>query len=217
VLTASGGPFREREAESFASITAEEALNHPNWSMGAKITVDSATMMNKGLEVIEAHWLFDIPVPRIHVLVHPQSIIHSMVCFRDGSSKAQLGLPDMKVPIQYALSYPDRWGAPHERANWVRIRSLQFEEPDLNRFPCLALAYEAIRRGGSTPAVLNAANEVAVDRFLNGQIKFVDVPRIIEATMNSVTGPKHPGIQDLVDVDEEARREAKELTVVDTH
>jgi 1-deoxy-D-xylulose-5-phosphate reductoisomerase len=217
ILTASGGPFRERPAESFSSITAEEALNHPNWSMGAKITVDSATMMNKGLEVIEAHWLFDIPVSRIHVLVHPQSIIHSMACFRDGSSKAQLGLPDMKVPIQYALSYPDRWEAPHERANWVSIQSLEFEEPDLDRFPCLALAYDAIRTGGSAPAVLNAANEVAVAQFLQGEITFVDVPRIIESTMNSVVGPVHPRVQDLVEVDREARRAAAELSRRDTH
>ncbi|MEO0557466.1 MAG: 1-deoxy-D-xylulose-5-phosphate reductoisomerase [Bacteroidota bacterium] len=183
ILTASGGPFRQRDAASFADITAEEALAHPNWSMGAKVTIDSATLMNKGLEVIEAHWLFGVGADRIEVVVHPQSVIHSMVTFCDGSTKAQLGIPTMSVPIQYALTFPERWPAPHPRLDWTTVGSLDFEAPDLRRFPALGLAFDALRRDGAAPAVLNAANEVAVARFLAGEIRFPDIPRLVEAAL----------------------------------
>ncbi len=205
VLTASGGPFRTRQSGTFETITREEALAHPNWLMGDKITIDSATMMNKGLEVVEARWLFGIDVDRISVLVHPQSIIHSMVTFTDGSTKAQLGVPDMKVPIQYALSYPDRWSAPHERLDWSTIRCLDFERPDVKRFPCLRLAYDALRAGGAAPAVLNAANEQAVALFLDGRIRFTDIAALISDALDAVTPGPARGLEDLVAVDEEAR------------
>lgn len=205
ILTASGGPFRTRSFETFADITREEALDHPNWSMGAKITIDSATMMNKGLEVVEAHWLFGIDVERISVLVHPQSIIHSMVTFEDGSTKAQLGIPDMKVPIQYALSYPDRWAAPHERIDWSAMRSLDFEEPDLRKFPCLRLAFDALREGGNAPAVLNAANEQAVALFLQGKIGFTEIPERIEEALEQADLVAAPTMDDLVRCDAAAR------------
>ncbi|MCH8960436.1 MAG: 1-deoxy-D-xylulose-5-phosphate reductoisomerase [Bacteroidetes bacterium] len=206
VLTASGGPFRTRPAETFAQITRDEALRHPNWSMGAKITIDSATMMNKGLEVIEAHWLFDVQAGQIEVLVHPQSIIHSMVTFTDGSTKAQLGVPDMKVPIQYALSYPDRWPAPHPRIDWSRLKGLDFETPDVDKFPCLRLAYEALAFGGTAPAVLNAANEQAVALFLKDRIRFVDIPRVVEAALGKLARTVQPSYETLVEADAEARR-----------
>lgn len=212
ILTASGGPFRTRSADTFERITKEEALNHPNWDMGAKITIDSATLMNKGLEVIEARWLFDLSPDEIRVLVHPQSIVHSMVAFSDGSIKAELGVPDMKVPIQYALSYPDRWPAPHERLDWSEVASLDFEAPDTNRFPCLQLAFDALRAGGTAPAVLNAANEVAVRLFLNEAIAFTDIPNIIEQCMEEVAGSDVDSVDALTEVDVEARRVAKELT-----
>lgn len=212
ILTASGGPFRTRPAAAFGSITKEEALNHPNWDMGAKITIDSATLMNKGLEVIEARWLFDLSPDEIRVLVHPQSIVHSMVAFSDGSIKAELGVPDMKVPIQYALSYPDRWPAPHERLDWAEVVSLNFEAPDTDRFPCLRLAFDALRASGTAPAVLNAANEVAVRLFLNEAIAFTDIPKIIEQCMEEVAGPAADSVDALTEVDVEARRVAKELT-----
>lgn len=212
VLTASGGPFRTRSADTFEHITREEALNHPNWDMGAKITIDSATLMNKGLEVIEARWLFDLSPDEIRVLVHPQSIVHSMVAFSDGSIKAELGVPDMKVPIQYALSYPDRWPAPHERLDWSEVASLDFEAPDTDRFPCLRLAFDALRVGGTAPAVLNAANEVAVRLFLNEEIAFTDIPNIIGQCMEEVAGPDVDSVDALTEVDLEARRVAKELT-----
>ncbi|HYE95611.1 MAG TPA: 1-deoxy-D-xylulose-5-phosphate reductoisomerase [Rubricoccaceae bacterium] len=194
-LTASGGPFRLRPTETFNDITPSEALAHPNWSMGAKITVDSATMMNKGLEVIEAHWLFGVAPEQIEVVLHPQSIIHSLVTFRDGSTKAQLGVPDMKVPIQYALSFPDRWPAPHARVDWRTLSRLDFEPPDPARFPCLGLAYDALRQGGLAPAVLNAANEAAVALFLQGYARFTDIPRLIEAAL----GETPPGDADDLD------------------
>ncbi len=196
-LTASGGPFRTRKT-SFETITRAEALAHPNWSMGAKITIDSATMMNKGLEVIEARWLFDIPEDKIDVLVHPQSIVHSLVTFNDGSTKAQLGAPDMRVPIQYALSYPDRWPAPHPRIDWVKNASLDFESPDFERFPCLRLAFEALEAGGAAPAVLNAANEVAVARFLDDDIRFVDIPMLIEAALTRFSSASFDTLHELV-------------------
>lgn len=206
VLTASGGPFRTRAVETFGAITRDDALRHPNWSMGAKITVDSATMMNKGLEVIEARWLFDVQAGQIDVLVHPQSIIHSMVTFSDGSTKAQLGVPDMKVPIQYALSYPDRWPALHPRLDWGRLKRLDFEPPDVDKFPCLRLAYEALALGGTAPAVLNAANEQAVALFLKNRIRFVDIPRAVEAALGKVARTVQPSYDALVEADAEARR-----------
>ena len=211
VLTASGGPFWNRPAETFGEVTVDEALDHPNWSMGAKITIDSATMMNKGLEVIEAKWLFDVPVDRIQVLVHPQSIVHSMVSFSDGAVKAQLGVPDMKVPIQYALSHPARWAAPHERLDWGEVSRLDFERPNRDKFPCLQLAYDALHAGGTAPALLNAANEVAVERFLNEQIGFPDIPRAIERALEDLPVQADPTLDDLVAADEEARRFVEEL------
>jgi len=214
VLTASGGPFRSRDASTFGSITRGEALEHPNWSMGAKITIDSATMMNKGLEVVEAHWLFGIDVDRISVLVHPQSIVHSMVSFTDGSTKAQLGIPDMKVPIQYALSYPDRWPAPNPRLDWTEIRRLDFEQPDIEKFPCLSLAYDALHAGGSAPAVLNAANEAAVSLFLNGRIRFTDIPFLIGAALESKAVGAAETLEDLIVIDEQTRAFVVEHTRV---
>lgn len=212
LLTASGGPFRARPAHTFASITKAEALRHPNWSMGAKITIDSATMMNKGLEVIEAHWLFRVAPERIRVVVHPQSIIHSMVSFVDGSTKAQLGIPDMKVPIQYALAYPERWPAPHERVDWTQLRCLDFEQPDPERFPCLRLAYDALAAGGTAPAVLNAANEQAVDLFLEDRIGFVDIPRCIESALDRLAAQGDADVlDDLLAADAAARRYVREM------
>ena len=211
VLTASGGPFRTRSAETFSQITRAEALDHPNWSMGAKITIDSATMMNKGLEFIEARWLFDIDADRLRVLVHPQSIVHSMVSFADGSVKAQLGVPDMKVPIQYALSYPARWAAPHERLDWSELSRLDFELPDMDKFPCLRLAFDALDMGGTAPAVLNAANEEAVAFFLDERIGFMDIPRVIESALERHTPTVSPSLEALQAADEEARQCVQEL------
>lgn len=211
VLTASGGPFRDRAAETFGEVTVSEALDHPNWSMGAKITIDSATMMNKGLEVIEAKWLFDLTLDQIQVLVHPQSIVHSMVAFTDGAVKAQLGVPDMKVPIQYALSFPARWEAPHERLDWSELSRLDFARPDTGKFPCLRLAYEAMEATGTAPAILNAANEVAVERFLDEQIGFTDIPRAVEQALTQIPVRPEPTLDDLVVADEEARRFVEEL------
>ena len=212
ILTASGGPFRTRPFETFHEITREEALNHPNWSMGAKITIDSATMMNKGLEVIEAHWLFGTAVERIRVLVHPQSVVHSLVTFADGSTKAQLGQPDMKIPIQYALTYPERWRAPHERIVWGEMRRLDFEEPDLEKFACLRLAYAAIQTGGTAPAVLNAANEQAVALFLKGRLRFVDIPGVIQEILEQHSVVDSPTLDDLVEIDAETRALVLEQT-----
>ena len=218
ILTASGGPFRTRPASTFADITLAEALDHPNWSMGAKITVDSASMMNKGLEVIEAYWLFGVPADRIRVLVHPQSIVHSMVSFRDGSTKAQLGVPDMKVPIQYALTFPDRWPAPHPRIDWATTTSLEFEAPDSRRFPCLDLAYDALRRGGVAPAVLNAANEEAVALFLQEDIRFVDIPDLIDRCLAATACTNTASLEALVEADQAARRYVREhASSVGTH
>lgn len=211
ILTASGGPFRTRPLKQFASITPTEALNHPNWDMGAKITIDSATMMNKGLEVIEARWMFDVPPQKIDVLVHPQSIIHSMVTFVDGSIKAQLGVPDMRVPIQYALTYPKRLTAPHPRVDWKTLRSLDFEPPDCDKFPCLRLAFEALDIGGTAPAVLNAANEVAVAAFLAERIRFVDIPLLIEEVLQKLADPAQPSLDSLVEADAATRRMVQEL------
>ncbi|MEP0545911.1 MAG: 1-deoxy-D-xylulose-5-phosphate reductoisomerase [Rhodothermales bacterium] len=210
-LTASGGPFRTRPAATFGQITRAEALAHPNWEMGAKITIDSATMMNKGLEVIEARWMFDLAPEQIDVLVHPQSVIHSLVHFRDGSVKAQLGVPDMRVPIQYALSFPERWPAPHPRLDWSQIACLDFEEPDLDRFPCLRLAFDALAAGGTAPAVLNAANEAAVALFLDEQIGFADIPRLVEAALERADSGVPHSLDALEAVDAEARARVREL------
>ncbi len=212
ILTASGGPFRTRDAASFESITPEEALDHPNWSMGAKITIDSATLMNKGLEVIEARWLFDINSSAIRVLVHPQSIVHSMVAFVDGSVKAELGVPDMKVPIQYALSYPDRWPAPHERIDWTELQRLDFELPDTDKFPCLRLAFEALEIGGTAPAVLNAANEQAVALFLDERIGFTDIPRAIAGAISELADGTTDSLEAVRAADAAARKHVQELS-----
>jgi 1-deoxy-D-xylulose-5-phosphate reductoisomerase len=212
ILTASGGPFRKRNGDSFHEITPEEALAHPNWSMGAKITIDSATLMNKGLEVIEARWMFDIPPDAISVVVHPESIIHSMVLFRDGSTKAQLGVPDMKVPIQYALTYPERWPAPHERLDWSSLSRLHFEPPDLERFPCLALAYEALERGGTAPAVMNAANEQAVALFLDKSIRFTDIPSLVASTMAELSTSGSYTLDEVCELDRAARKRVASAT-----
>lgn len=209
ILTASGGPFRTKTKEQIEKVTVKEALNHPNWTMGAKVTIDSATMMNKGLELIEAHWLFDVPTNKIEVLVHPQSIIHSMVQFTDGSVKAQLGIPDMHLPIQYALTYPERLKIESEKLNFVKIGQLDFESPDTERFPCLALAYDAIKKGGNMPCVMNAANEIAVQYFLNEKITFYGISNIIENAMKKISFIKNPSINDLIESDKEAREIAK--------
>jgi 1-deoxy-D-xylulose-5-phosphate reductoisomerase len=184
ILTASGGPFRRFTSDELEHVTPEAALRHPTWQMGRKITIDSATLMNKGLEVIEARWLFDVPADQIDVLIHPQSIVHSMVELHDGSVIAQLGVTDMRLPIQYACSYPDRWEAALPSLDLCRTPRLEFHPPDTARFPCLALAYRALRDGGTLPVVLNAANEVAVEAFLDGRLAFSAIPRLIEMTMN---------------------------------
>jgi 1-deoxy-D-xylulose-5-phosphate reductoisomerase len=205
ILTASGGPFRTLPRDQFDGITPEQALDHPTWRMGKKITVDCATMMNKGLEVIEARWLFDLPVEKIDVVIHPQSIIHSMVEFVDGSIKAQLGSPDMKVPIQYALMYPDRGYRPGRRLSFAEIRELTFFEPDVHRFRCLGLAFEALRAGGTAPAVLNAANEIAVQLFLEERIGFNDIPALIEASLSAHVPTSSASIEELVALDRDIR------------
>jgi 1-deoxy-D-xylulose-5-phosphate reductoisomerase len=205
LLTASGGPFRNRPAEEFSAITVADALNHPNWSMGPKITIDSATLMNKGLEVIEARHLFDVDLDQIEVVVHPQSIIHSMVAYRDGSVIAQMGVPDMKGAIAYALSYPERLPLGQPVPDFAGLGRFDFEEPDLERFRCLALAFEAARTGGTLPAVLNAANEVAVDLFLNKRIKFTDIPEVISKTMNDHTVVTAPDLEAIMAADQWAR------------
>lgn len=205
LLTASGGPFRTKDIDYLKTVTAADALKHPNWSMGAKITIDSASMMNKGFEVIEAKWLFGIDVDKIEVVVHPQSIIHSMVQFADGAIKAQLGTPDMKLPIQYALSYPSRLPNSYGRVNFFDLASMTFEKPDLEKFRNLALAYQAIHRGGNAPCILNAANEVANASFLEGKIGFLQMSDVIERTLQTATFISNPTYQDYVDSDAEAR------------
>lgn len=210
LITASGGPFRTFSLEQMQHVTATQALQHPNWEMGAKITIDSASMMNKGFEVIEARWLFDIPVEKIQVLVHPQSVVHSAVQFVDGSVKAQLGTPDMRMPIQYALTYPKRWQSDVPRLDLFANSRLTFEAPDMNRFPNLALAYEAINRGGNAPCVLNAANEVVNLAFRNGKCAFLQMSDVIAQTMTKTTFIVEPTYEDYVQTDKEARRIAKE-------
>ncbi len=197
ILTASGGPFLDTPAAELAGVTPEQALRHPNWAMGPKITVDSATMMNKGFEVIEAHWFFGVAPERIDVLIHPQSAVHSMVEFADGSVKAQLGTPDMRLPIQYALTFPERWEIAGEKINFAACGGLTFREPDHERFPALGLAYGALRSGGNAGAVLNAANEVAVGAFLAGRIGFCDIPRVIEHTLTKAAFVAAPSLDDL--------------------
>ena len=205
ILTASGGAFRDTPKDDLRLATADDALRHPTWKMGAKITIDSATMMNKGFEVIEARWLFDIPIDKIEVIIHPQSIVHSMVQFCDGSIKAQLGQPDMRHPIQYALTFPDRLDAQVERANLADIHQLTFEKPDYEKFRNLRLAYDALRRGGNIPCILNAANEVAVDAFLKGKIGFFAMSDIIEQTISETAFISSPTLDDYIATDREAR------------
>ena len=212
LLTASGGPFRNFSKTELENVTVAQALNHPNWNMGAKITVDSATMMNKGFEVIEAKWLFGVSESRIEVLVHPQSIVHSAVQFADGAVKAQLGMPDMRIPIQYAFSYPDRVPLKSERLDLATFGQLTFSAPDTDKFPCLALAFHAIGRGGSLPCVMNAANEVANLAFRNGQTGFTAIGEIIAETMSAMPFTASPTVENLLDIDREARAKAAEIT-----
>ena len=210
-LTASGGPFRGWNAEQLANVTREQALKHPNWEMGAKITIDSASMMNKGLEVIEAKWLFGLNAEQIDVIVHPQSIVHSIVQFEDGSMKAQMGLPDMKLPIQYALAYPQRIKSDFKRFNFLNYPSLTFEAPDKKTFRNLDLAYEAMKRGGNSPCILNAANEVVVDAFLKNKLRFTEMPDVIEQCMNDVKWLSAPTLEDYLETDKNARLLANEI------
>ena len=210
VLTASGGPFRGMNREALLNVTKKAALKHPNWDMGAKITIDSASMMNKGLEVIEAKWLFGLKQDQIEVIVHPQSIVHSLVQFKDGSMKAQLGLPDMKLPIQYALAYPDRLPNTFERFNFMDYPSLTFEQPDVKSFRNLQLAYDALEKGGNAPCVLNAANEVVVDAFLKDKVGFLQMSDTIADTLQKCTFVKNPSLEDYIASDAEARRITKD-------
>jgi 1-deoxy-D-xylulose-5-phosphate reductoisomerase len=211
ILTASGGPFRGKTRNELVNVDKAQALNHPNWNMGNKITIDSATLMNKGLEVIEAHWLFGINYKQIEVVVHPQSIIHSIVEFSDGSLKAQMGVPDMRIPIQFALSFPNRLKSDFPRFSFADNPVLSFEKPDMDTFRNLAFAYEALKSGGNIPCVVNAANEIAVDAFLNDKITFLQISDIIEACMTKVPFIKSPGIEDCFNTDSETRIKALEL------
>ncbi|MDR0699778.1 MAG: 1-deoxy-D-xylulose-5-phosphate reductoisomerase [Tannerella sp.] len=214
LLTASGGPFFRRTKEELAVATKEEALRHPNWNMGAKVTVDSASLMNKGFEMIEAKWLFDVKPEQIEIVVHPQSIIHSMVQFEDGAIMAQLGIPDMKLPISYAFSYPKRLKSPSGRLDFFTCQSLTFERPDMGKFRNLAFAFEAIRKGGNMPCILNAANEIVVSAFLRGQTSFLRMSDIIEQTMEKAPFIANPVYEDYVRTDTEARRIAEELITI---
>ncbi len=209
-LTASGGPFRGKTRTYLEKVTLDEALKHPNWSMGPKITIDSATLMNKGLEVIEAKWLFDIRAEQIEVIVHPQSIIHSMVQFCDGSLKAQMGLPDMRLPIQYAFSYPERHISGFPRIRFSDYSQLTFEEPDLQTFRCLSLAYEVLNKGGNWACSMNAANEIAVEAFIQGEITFLQIPELIESTIHETCFIEDPALEDYLETDREARKITRE-------
>lgn len=209
ILTASGGPFREFEKDAFSSITREQALKHPNWVMGQKITIDSATLMNKGFEVIEARWLFDLTPEQIEVVIHPQSIIHSLVQFGDASIKAQLGTPDMRVPIIYALFHPERRHADLPKLDLLTAGNLSFFKPDTERFPCLQLAYDAMKTGGTAPAILNAANEIAVQYFLENKARFLQIPQIIEKVLGQMPIIDNPDIHHIDEADHEARNLAK--------
>ena len=207
ILTASGGPFRNKSLEEIKNTSVKEALSHPNWKMGKKITIDSATLMNKGMEVMEAKWLFDIDENNIEVVIHPQSIIHSMVEFTDGSIKAQLGIPDMKIPIQYALTYPERVHSDFNRMNFSKINTLTFEQPDTEKFKCLKIAYDVLKAGGTYPVVMNAANEIAVDLFLHEKIDFFKIPEIIEDQLNHHKSSETFTLEDIIEIDSETRRE----------
>ena len=216
LLTASGGPFRTLSKDQLKHVTVKDALKHPNWNMGAKVTIDSASMMNKGFEMIEAKWLFNCAPKDIEILVHPQSIVHSMVEFIDGSIKAQLGRPDMHLPIQYALAYPERLPSPQDRfLNWNEITSLTFEKPDTNKFPLLSFAFKAIEKGGNMPCILNAANEIAVAAFLKEKISFTEMPRLVDDVMNKVDFIQKPTIENLITTNTLARKEAE--IWIDTH
>jgi 1-deoxy-D-xylulose-5-phosphate reductoisomerase len=210
-LTASGGPFRGKDMDFLATVSSQDALKHPNWTMGSKITIDSATLMNKGLEVIEAKWLFNLTVDQIDIIVHPQSVVHSIVQFEDGSMKAQMGLPDMKLPIQYALAYPKRLKNRLPRFNFLDYPELTFETPDTNSFRNLNIAFEALRTGGNMPCIINAANEVVVAEFLNNHIGFLQMSDIIEACMNRVSYIKKPSLEDYIETDRETRIFAQTL------
>jgi 1-deoxy-D-xylulose-5-phosphate reductoisomerase len=212
ILTASGGPFRTRDRATLAHVTPDEACKHPNWAMGRKISVDSATMMNKGLEVIEAHWLFDVPGSRIEVLIHPQSVIHSLVSYADGSVLAQLGNPDMRTPIAYALAFPDRVESGVAPLDLAQVASLTFEKPDLERFPCLALALEALEAGGTASTSLNAANEIAVEAFLAGRIGFMAIGDVVKRVLNTLPNGSAATLEEILAVDAEARRLAGTFT-----
>lgn len=211
ILTASGGPFRGKDREFLSTVTKEQALKHPNWDMGAKITIDSASMMNKGLEVIEAKWLFGLSLDQIEVIVHPQSIIHSLVQFEDGSMKAQMGLPDMKLPIQYAMTYPERIKTDFPRFDFMNYPSLTFEKPDMETFRNLSLAFEAMEKGGNMPCILNAANEIAVSGFLKDQVGFLEMSDVVEQCMQQISFLKKPTYEDYVLTDKETRQKALDL------
>ena len=211
ILTASGGPFRTWKKEDILLATKEQALKHPNWNMGRKITIDSASMMNKALEVIEARWLFDMPAEKIDVLIHPQSVIHSMVEFEDGAVMAQLGTPDMRLPILYAMSWPERLATGGARLDFAQMKALTFEQPDLVRFPGLGLAYEALKAGGTMSAILNGANEIAVDAFLHDRIRFGQIAQLVEETMHAVPVTYHATLEQVFESDRMARAKAQEL------
>lgn len=210
-LTASGGPFLRTPASELEKVTVEEATNHPRWKMGRKITVDSSTLMNKGFEMIEACWLFGTDISQITVVIHPQSVIHSMVSFQDGAVIAQLSVPDMRLPIQYALTYPDRMPLDIPRLDFYKLGGFTFSEPDTEKFPCLTFATEAMRKGGNMPCIMNAANEAAVDAFLNGKIKFTDIPAVIERCMGKCSFIKEPGLEGILDTDRTVREYAAAL------
>jgi 1-deoxy-D-xylulose-5-phosphate reductoisomerase len=211
VLTASGGPFRGKDRKFLETVTREQALKHPNWEMGAKITIDSASLMNKGLEVIEAKWLFGLKTEQIEVVVHPQSIVHSLVQFEDGSLKAQLGLPDMRIPIQFALSFPDRLKSDFERFDFTKYPQLTFEQPDKETFRNLQLAFDALAKGGNSPCVLNAANEIAVAAFLSKEVGFLEMSDLIEETMEKAEFVSHPSLEDYIETDKRAREITEQL------
>ncbi len=211
ILTASGGPFRSLPLEEFESISVEQALAHPNWSMGNKITIDSATMMNKGFELIEAYWLFGLDFEQIEIVIHPQSIIHSLVEFIDGSVKAQLGMPDMRIPISYALNLPERKKYNFKKLDFKDVTTLTFEQPDFNRYPSLRLAYESLEKFGTAPTILNAANEIAVNAFLNQKIKFNGISSVTEKTLNSMDIITNPTIDEIIETDKETRKFVKSL------
>ena len=210
-ITCSGGPFSNYSKQQLENVTSHEALQHPTWSMGNKITIDSATLMNKGFEVIEAHWLYDIGYDKIKIVIHPQSIVHSLVEFADKSVIAQMGVPDMKIPIQYALSYPKRFKSENPQLNITKIKSLEFSEPDFEKFPCLKYAYEAGAAGGTLPAVMNAANEAAVHAFLGGKIRFLDIARLIRKMMDGHNLIKNPGLKEILEVDRKVKEGAKNI------